>query len=254
MGLKVRVNNVDMPFEAEIPAAEVVLNSPAGSIAATTVQGALAELDSEKAPVGHNHDLAYAPIFHDHDYGDVYLAIGDAPALTDAVWDDLRFPAQGINPPGAATDPALENTTGCWLFNQTGAHTLAGIAQMPHMWKEGSTLSPHAHVTATSSGAGNTVWQLEYQIKDIGETFDFTAGWTAATPVTVATSGVDGKHAVIEFADIPMTGKHISCLIHWKLSRLGSDAADTYGDQVRLLEFDIHYQIDSMGSAQEYTK
>lgn len=42
------------------PASSIV-NTPAGNIAATTVQGAINELDSEKAATGHNHSGVYEP-------------------------------------------------------------------------------------------------------------------------------------------------------------------------------------------------
>ena len=41
-----------------------VTNAPAGGIAATTVQAAINELDTEKAANGHNHDATYAPLAH----------------------------------------------------------------------------------------------------------------------------------------------------------------------------------------------
>ena len=45
-------------------AATAIANTPAGNIAATTVQAAINELDSEKAATGHNHDASYAPLSH----------------------------------------------------------------------------------------------------------------------------------------------------------------------------------------------
>ena len=47
-------------------------------------------------------------------------------------WDDLRFPAQGINPIGAAGDPDRDSTTGLFLFDSGLTETLAGVSQMPH--------------------------------------------------------------------------------------------------------------------------
>lgn len=43
-------------------AASAISIVPAGGIAATDVQAALAELDSEKAATGHNHDASYVPL------------------------------------------------------------------------------------------------------------------------------------------------------------------------------------------------
>lgn len=43
-------------------AASAIGFTPTGGIGAVTVQEAIAELDSEKSPVGHNHDGAYTPV------------------------------------------------------------------------------------------------------------------------------------------------------------------------------------------------
>ena len=49
-------------------------------------------------------------------------------------WEDLRFPAQGINPPVAASDPDVDTSTGLRLFDFNKTETLAGLAEMLHRW------------------------------------------------------------------------------------------------------------------------
>jgi hypothetical protein len=211
----------------------------------------LAAAVAEKAYVNHNHDSAYAAMDHDHD--DEYLALGAAPVLTDTVWEDLRFPAQSINPPGNVDDADIETTTGCLLFDAGSTEVCMGVAQLPHAWKQGSALHAHLHWTPTSTNTGNVYWRLDYQVKNIGETFDFSAGWTTANTLDAA-DGVAGKHQIHELAEITMTNKTVSCMLHWKLSRIGGDGTDTYTADARLLEFDIHYEIDAMGSSGELVK
>lgn len=57
-------------------------------------------------------------------------------------WDDLRFPAQGINPAGAASPPAVDEVltsfTGTLLFSGSQENVIAGVAQMPHSWSPGT--------------------------------------------------------------------------------------------------------------------
>lgn len=172
-------------------------------------------------------------------------------------WDDLRFPSQGINPPGAAADPDLETTTGLWLFAAAGTETLAGVAQLPHAWKEESTIKPHVHWQKTTSAAGNVLWRLDYEVVANGAVAPMAYGSQidSASPVSGTPDGDTANEVLItSLGDIDMSGKLISCLILWKLSRIGGDASDTYGADARLLEFDIHYEIDSRGSIQEFTK
>lgn len=171
--------------------------------------------------------------------------------LANTVWDDLRFPASGINPPGAASDPTVDTTDGRLVFSASLVNIIAIQAQMPHAWKEGTSLGLHLHWSPTSAGAGNVVFHSQYKVANINEAFP--AEWTAES-VTVAASGVSDKHQINELATIPMTGKTFSCMILILVSRLGNDLADTYAGTIKLNEVDIHYEIDALGSAQEYQK
>ena len=172
-------------------------------------------------------------------------------------WDDLRFPAQGINPPGAVSDPDLEATSGLWLFAAAGTEILMGVAQLPHAWREGSAIRPHIHWQKTTSAAGNVLWRLEYEVVNNGEVAAMDFG-TAVSTTSVADGTPDtntaNKVLISSLGTVDMLGYRVSCLMFWKLSRIGGDAADTYGADARLIEFDIHYELDSLGSEAEYTK
>jgi len=170
------------------------------------------------------------------------------------VWDDLRFPAAGINPAGQVTPPTIDTAdpfAGTLLFSASATNSIAGQCQLPHAWKEGSSLSPHVHWCPTSTDTGNVYWRLEYQVSDINGTFP---GAYTTLNVLDAGDGITNKHQVIDFANIDMTGSTLSCMLLWKLSRIGGDVTDTYASTARFLEFDIHYQIDGNGSRQEYIK
>ena len=162
-------------------------------------------------------------------------------------WEDLRFPVQGINPPGAATDPARDNSDGTLLFESGKTEVIAGIAQVPHGWDKETDISPHIHWCPTNTNTGNVVWRFEYEIENIGGTF---TGYTS-DDITVAADGTAEKHQIDSFTDITMTGFNESCIMKWKISRIGGDGADTYNADARLLEFDIHYQVGKLGTATE---
>lgn len=178
----------------------------------------------------------------------------DAPVA----WDDLRFPAQGINPPGAASDPTIETTTGLPLFSASQTNLLAGVSQMPHSWEEGSVIIPHVHWQKTVAGAGNVLWRFEYDnIVNPGEVSLLTYANLLNATTTVAGTPDDGaarRNLISSFGEVEMTDKLISCCILWRLSRIGGDVADTYAEDARLVEFDIHYQLDSRGSLGQFTK
>ena len=173
-------------------------------------------------------------------------------ALTTAVWDDLRFPAQAINPAGAAAPPTVDTDDGTLEFSASQQNIIAGVAQLPHTWKEGSTIFPHIHWCPTTTNVGNVYWRFEYEIQNRNGTF---VGYTTSNTIA-ASDGTAEKHLThhLTAAGIDMTGKEISCIMKWRLSRMGAEVTDTFTGTARLLEFDIHYQIDTLGSAEEMTK
>ena len=184
-----------------------------------------------------------------------------APLLSSSVyrnvWDDLRFPVQSINPPGQASDPDVEASTGILLFDSAGTELVYGVAQMPHTWVEATIVRPHIHWTKTTSAAGDVLWQLDYEWKNVGETFD--GDYPNQLQVTETASGTPDtdtawKHLISPFGPVEMADLRISCMMLWRLSRIGGDAADTYGADARLLEFDVHFQADNLGSLQEFIK
>lgn len=163
-------------------------------------------------------------------------------------WEDLRFPAQGINPRGGGTaDPDIDTTDGMLLFDDARQEVIAGVAQMPHSWAEGSAVHAHIHWIPTDETAGNVVWKFDYEVfgNGTGPTGTYTE-----VPVTLAADG----YSIDEMVEIDMTGAQVSYMILWRLSRMGADAADTYAEDVKLYELDFHYLIDSLGSEEEYSK
>lgn len=166
-------------------------------------------------------------------------------------WDDLRYPATGINPPGQVSDPDVDIVDGTFLFDKASTEIIMGVSQMPHIWKAGSIIDPHLHWQSTDDEAGNVLWRLEYQIADIDSSFP--GSWTALDALS-ASLEEEEHHIISEFASIDMGGHTISCIIKWRVSRIGGDGTDTYDNDAKLLEFDIHYQIDSIGSEVEHIK
>ena len=171
-------------------------------------------------------------------------------------WEDLRFPATGINPPGSASDADVDNADTPWigtlLFAAGSTELVCGIAQMPHSWKEGSNIKPHIHWAPTNNNTGDVLWQFDYMIANVNGVFP--GSYTTLQKLASADENLN-KHQIIGFDEIDMTGYALSCVILWRVSRIGGgDVSDTYGADARLIEFDIHFQVDGDGSRQEYIK
>lgn len=176
--------------------------------------------------------------------------------LAQETYEDLRFPATSVNPPGAVSDPDWDTTNGGWLFDDNGTEVVFIIAQLPHSWVEGSEIEPHVHWQKTTSASGNVLWRLEYKWAPINEVMDSVFTTLNTSSVVGGTPDTDtaNKHLISSFGDINTSNKQISDMLVFKLSRVGGDASDTYGDDARLLEFDIHYKINSKGSLFPYVK
>ena len=171
-------------------------------------------------------------------------------------YEDLRFPATSVNPPGSASDPDWDMTNGGWLFNAASTEVVYIIAQLPHSWAEGTEIEPHVHWQKTTSASGDVLWRFEYKWAPTNDVMDtsFTTLNVSSTVDGTPDTGTADKHLVSSLGWIDSSNKQISDMLIMKLSRVGGDALDTYGDDARLLEFDIHYKVNSRGSLFPYVK
>ena len=183
------------------------------------------------------------------------------------VWNDLMvFPDAttkgGSNPP--VWGPAFKkNAAGTsqgvylWMFSPTVEEALYITVQIPHDYKVGSDLHPHVHwTTATGTPSGsNVVWGLEYTLVAVGGTFPNTVIITSNTLIPeCGTPTGTGQHLISPFSAVSGAGLGISSVIICRLFRAAGDAADTFPAAAGLLGFDIHYEQDTQGSRDEWTK
>jgi hypothetical protein len=175
--------------------------------------------------------------------------------LAEVVWDDIRVAGSNLKLLGSK-DPGFEAFTGgvyAYYFADEAVNEdeVFFSIQIPHDYKEGSDVTPHVHWAPEDNTAGNVRWALEYEWQNIGTAY---AGTTTIT-VDAASPAVAKQHAVGTFSAITGTGKTISSMMLCRLYRNSSHANDTLtGKKAYLLEFDLHYQKDTMGSRQISTK
>ena len=182
-------------------------------------------------------------------------------------WDDLKVPVNSVKikntTEGAAWGSFLGNTLLLWFKNQSDQNKESDIVftvQMPHGWKEGTKIYPHVHWTAKDGApmATRVAWGLEYTWVKVGEVFGATTtitGNTVAAPNTGDIANYEHVITRIGTDGINGDGKTLSSMLVCRLFRNSSDSAnDTYTGEAGLLEIDFHYQIDSDGSNEEYTK
>jgi hypothetical protein len=164
------------------------------------------------------------------------------------VFDDLTFDLTS-GKQGALDKPDFNYTEGGYAFPQNDTDEILYLTkQMPHNWKEGSTVEPHLHFRQTSSSW--PVFKIDYRWYNVGDVIP--AGWTTLTFDTPIVSYVTGTiHQIADSSGtVSGVGKTVSSMFQVKLYR---DDNVVTGDVVAL-QFDLHYEIDSLGSRDEYVK
>jgi len=172
------------------------------------------------------------------------------------VWDDYVTPITRATFGGAANDPTLTKladdgagSTGVWaLVFGDGDEVLVTI-QMPHSWKEGTTIYPHIHWMATTDvdPADNFDIDFEYWWADIGE--DFPAN-TTLTNVEISTgANTQWQHQAsnVTAAGIDGSGHTISSVLLCRIERVAA-AGDNYAGGIVIKDFDVHFEKDTVGS------
>jgi len=171
-------------------------------------------------------------------------------------WDDLRVSAVAINPVGQSAPPTLNADNGTLEFAASGTEIVAIGVQLPHSWKQGSSIYPHVHWRKKTEGAGAVVWELQYEFVNAGEVFtdSKTTLTTSSTSPYGADDGAALRHLISPWGEVAMTQKRVSCVGLLTISRLGDNSGDTYAGVAQLMSIDIHIEIDSLGSEAEYVK
>ncbi len=186
---------------------------------------------------------------------------------TATVWNDLMvFPDAttkgGSNPPEWGT-ALMKNAGGTskgvylWMFASNQEEELHFTIQLPHDYKVGTDIHPHVHWTTVAGipSGTNVVWGLEYTLIAIGGSFPNTVTILANSliPECNPPAGT-GQHLISPFSPVSGAGLGISSILVCRLFRATGDVSDTFPNAVGLLGFDIHYEQDTQGSRDQWTK
>ena len=182
----------------------------------------------------------------------------------DEAWDDLRIVPGAFTFQGGS-DPTLVD----WQPGGAGAtfqvyafgkgNEVFATTQMPHEYKEGSDLMFHIHWTpkdrGVAEGSVKVGWKVDYSISNIDGTF----GASATADFSDTCSGTDHKHELTDSVLVSGTGLTVSHIVMLRIYRSDTGADDTWvgttaAQSPALLEFDIHYLKNSIGSDIETSK
>lgn len=157
------------------------------------------------------------------------------------VWDDLRIPVTASKL-GSQDKPDFDYTNIGLLFPQNStSEFICTIVQMPHAYKVGTSIYPHIHFVQTSSSV--PVFKMTYRWYDGGG--DPSVSFTTITTNSLRFTYTSGSLSqVASFPPIVCPITNISSILDVKIYR---DDNVVTGD-VLVKEFDIHYQLDTLGS------
>lgn len=169
---------------------------------------------------------------------------------TATTYDDLFFPSHQLKKVGTTGKPDDDNVSMELLFPEDTTESVGMVVQLPHDWKQGSTIYPHIHWAEES--ADSVHWIMRYKWYNIGAAKPGT--WTTYTIYHKSQTYVSGTIHQISNAwgnpGISGSGKTMSSVLVIKLYR----GADNYTGDARFIQFDIHYERDGFGSKTEYSK
>jgi hypothetical protein len=179
--------------------------------------------------------------------------VGDA-----IVYDDIRINPGSFDRPGVS-DPVLiaydVNGGGIstYLYEFAKNDIASFTVQIPHSYKTGENIKIHIHWSPGPRGAaesGNYVgWKIDYSWANIDGTF----GTMATLDLSDVCDGTNHKHQMTPDISITGTGKGISSMLLCNIKRTDTGTDDTWagtltGELPLLLEIDIHYPINTIGS------
>jgi len=168
--------------------------------------------------------------------------------LQETVWDDLRFPLTR-DKQGQNQKPDFDFTNMGLLFPQNNTTEIVYIiGQFSHSRKNGTDIKPHVHFLQDSSD--EPVFKIDYRWYKNGD--DPTGSFTTLTATDFVFTYTSGSIAqIVNFPTIDGSGINaVSSIIEIRLYR---DDNVVSGD-VLTKEFDIHYEIDTIGSRQLMAK
>lgn len=174
-------------------------------------------------------------------------------------WDDLR-----VSLDKGSVAASLDYFTGSsgpqiyFFRNNASDEAMSFMVQLPHTWKEGTTIYPHIHWSPRASASGNVEWVFEYSwvnyspstpqvfpaitTSAVVASGPFTAKSHMITGLTTSNAGIDG------------TGKKISSILMCRILRNSSRTNDTFNEDAGVLFIDFHIMVDATGSKQEFIK
>lgn len=160
------------------------------------------------------------------------------------VYDDLFFPFS-TGKQGTADYPSFNVDSMYHSFSidttAPGVCIMYFTIQMPHSWKEGSTIYPHVHYKHETA-VGTPTFKMKYKWYPLEGSTEIGYKWYTMSTTTGTTNKTN--QMVYGASGISGSGKGISSIIVCAVYLSGQ----TGTGNVNAYQFDIHYEKDAIGS------
>lgn len=169
------------------------------------------------------------------------------------VWDDLRFPAEELGRPASNSAQLNDAYFSGQVLDFTSGNkdqTVQFNAQMPHGWQEETDVDLHLHATGSADVTGTVQWVGTYTWASIDASIETETEFSATSDISVG----NDWHMLMDLADLTAPDKYFSSMIIMSVTRQATSDSDTYAGDVHLMEVDIHYINDTIGSREEKSK
>jgi hypothetical protein len=140
---------------------------------------------------------------------------------------------------------------GALLFASNIVEQIPLLYQLPHNWPAGTPVRPHVHWKKLTDGAGGVMWEIRYRVWNLHELTPAWSSWLQPAGRSKVL-GTTTETLVDYWDEIDLTGIERSAMLSLQLRRNTAEATDTYGDDAKVWEFDLHRLQLGDGTHNEY--
>jgi len=165
----------------------------------------------------------------------------------DNQWSDFPIAANSININPVIVKPDYGSICADafgYCFDPAETETVYFSIQMPHSWNMETNIRPAIHWMPQTASVGSVLFGFTYRLGNVDGSFSAA---TTITSLATATAN-DNKHLLTTFSLVSMAGYTLSTIMLCSLSRYGNGSGDDYPSDIGLLNFDLYYKQDCVGT------
>lgn len=159
-------------------------------------------------------------------------------------WDDVTLPASRISAAPGSNPPAYDATERCHKFAQGLDRDVDLSFEIQHSYVEGTSVYLHIHGFNSTNGAGNVRVIVKWRVLTAGiapPAFTTDAAFTYA-------SGSSLNVYLTDLKTVSDATSKINSVFQFNVQFARNNVADTYGGDVYVATYGIHYQKNTVGS------